>query len=32
MKNDSDAPAPKTSCLTHGPDSSHMTDECQIMQ
>jgi hypothetical protein len=30
-KNDSDAPAPKKSCLIHGEDSSHMTDECQTM-
>jgi hypothetical protein len=30
-KNDSDAPAPKKSCLIHGPDSSHMTNECQTM-
>jgi hypothetical protein len=27
-KNDSDAPAPKKSCLIHGEGSSHMTDEC----
>jgi hypothetical protein len=27
-KNNSDAPAPKKSCLIHGPDSSHMTNEC----
>jgi hypothetical protein len=27
-KHDSDVPAPKKSCLIHGPDSSHMTDEC----
>jgi hypothetical protein len=26
--NDSDVPAPKKSCLIHGPDSSHMTNEC----
>ena len=31
-KNDSDVPAPKKSCLIHGPDSSHMTNECQTMQ
>jgi hypothetical protein len=31
-KNDSDAPAPKKSCLIHGPDSSHMTNECQTMR
>jgi hypothetical protein len=31
-KNDSDALAPKKSCLIHGPDSSHMTDECQTMR
>ena len=31
-KNDSDAPAPKKSCLIHGPDSSHTTDECRTMQ
>jgi hypothetical protein len=31
-KNDSNAPAHKTSCLIHGPDSSHTTDKCQIMQ
>jgi hypothetical protein len=30
-KNDSDVPAPKKSCLIHGPDSSHMTDKCQTM-
>jgi hypothetical protein len=30
-KNDSDAPAPKKSCLIHGEDSSPMTDECQTM-
>ena len=30
-KNDSDAPAPKKSCLIHGPDSSHMIDECRTM-
>jgi hypothetical protein len=30
-KNDSDAPAPKKSCLIHGPDSSHTTNECQTM-
>jgi hypothetical protein len=27
-KNDSDVPGPKKSCLIHGPDSFHMTDEC----
>jgi hypothetical protein len=27
-KNDLDAPAPKKSCLIHGEDSSHTTDEC----
>jgi hypothetical protein len=31
-KNDSDAPAPKKSCLLHGEDSSHMTDECRTMR
>jgi hypothetical protein len=31
-KNNSDAPAPKKSCLIHGPDSSHMTDECRTMR
>jgi hypothetical protein len=31
-KNDSDAPAPKKSCLIHGEDSSHMMDECQTMR
>jgi hypothetical protein len=31
-KNDSDALAPKISCLIHGEDSSHMTDECQTMR
>ena len=31
-KIDSDAPVPKKSCLIHGPDSSHMTNECQTMQ
>jgi flagellar biosynthesis GTPase FlhF len=30
-KNDSDAPAPKKSCLIHGEDSSHMTNECRTM-
>jgi hypothetical protein len=30
-KNDSDALAPKKSCLIHGEDSSHTTDECQTM-
>jgi hypothetical protein len=27
-KNDSDVPAPKKSCLIHGPDSPHMTNKC----
>jgi hypothetical protein len=31
-KNDSDAPAPKKSCLIHGLDSSHMTNGCQTMR
>jgi hypothetical protein len=31
-KNDSNVPVPKKSCLIHGPDSSHTTDECQTMQ
>jgi hypothetical protein len=31
-KDDSNAPAPKKSCLIHGPDSSHTTDECRTMQ
>jgi hypothetical protein len=31
-KNDSNSPAPKKSCLIHGPDSSHITNECQTMQ
>jgi hypothetical protein len=31
-KNDLDAPAPKKSCLIHGEDSSHTTDECQTMR
>jgi hypothetical protein len=31
-KNDSDVPAPKKSCLIHGEDSSHTTDECQTMR
>jgi hypothetical protein len=31
MKKD-DAPAPKKSCLLHGPDSSHTTDECRTMR
>jgi hypothetical protein len=31
-KNNSDAPAPKKSCLLHGEDSSHMTDECRTMR
>jgi Tfp pilus assembly protein PilE len=26
-----DAPAPKKSCLLHGPDSSHTTNECQTI-
>jgi hypothetical protein len=30
-KNDSDAPTPKKLCLIHGPDSSHITNECQTM-
>jgi hypothetical protein len=31
-KDDSNAPAPKKSCLIHGPGSSHTTDECQTMR
>jgi hypothetical protein len=31
-KNDTDAPAPKKSCLIYGEDSSHMTNECQTMR
>jgi hypothetical protein len=31
-KNDSDVPAPKKSCLIHGEDSSHMTNECRTMR
>ena len=31
-KDDSNVPAPKKSCLIHGPDSSHTTNECQILQ
>jgi hypothetical protein len=31
MKKD-DALAPKKSCLLHGPDSSHTTDECRTMR
>jgi phage/plasmid primase-like uncharacterized protein len=31
-KNNSDAPAPKKSCLIHGENSSHMTDECRTMR
>jgi hypothetical protein len=31
-KNDSDVPAPKKTCMIHGPESSHMTDECQVVQ
>jgi hypothetical protein len=31
-KNDSDAPVPKKSCLIHGEDSSHTTDECPTMR
>jgi hypothetical protein len=31
-KNDFNVPAPKKSCLIHGPDSSNTTDECQTMQ
>jgi hypothetical protein len=31
-KNDSDAPAPKKTCMIHGPESSHMTDKCQVVQ
>jgi hypothetical protein len=31
-KNDSDAPAPKKSCMIHGPNSSHMTNECRTLQ
>jgi hypothetical protein len=31
-KDDSNAPVSKKSCLIHGPDSSHTTDECQTMR
>jgi hypothetical protein len=31
-KDDSNVPAPKKSCLIHGPDSSHTTNECQTMR
>ena len=31
-KDDSNVPAPKKSCLIHGPDSSHTTDECRTMR
>jgi hypothetical protein len=31
-KHDSNALVPKKSCLIHGPDSSHTTNECQILQ
>jgi hypothetical protein len=31
-KNNSDAPVPKKSCLLHGEDSSHTTDECRTMR
>jgi hypothetical protein len=31
-KNDSDLPVPKKACMQHGPDSSHMSDECQTLQ
>jgi hypothetical protein len=30
-KDDSNALAPKRSCLIHGPDSSNTTNECQTM-
>jgi hypothetical protein len=30
-KDDSNALAPKKSCLIHGPDSSHTTNKCQTM-
>ena len=30
-KDDSNVPAPKKSCLIHGPDSSHTTNKCQTM-
>jgi hypothetical protein len=30
--NDSDMPAPKKACILHGPNSSHMTDNCQTLQ
>jgi hypothetical protein len=29
-KNDSDVLAPKKTCMIHGPNSSHMTDECKL--
>ena len=31
-KNDSNMPAPKKPCMLHGPNSSHMTDDCQTLQ
>jgi hypothetical protein len=31
-KDDSNAPVPKKSCLIHGPDSSHTTNECRTMR
>jgi hypothetical protein len=31
-KDDSNVLAPKKSCLIHGPDSSHTTDECRTMR
>jgi hypothetical protein len=31
-KNNSDVMVPKKSCLIHGPDSSHVTNECQTMR
>jgi hypothetical protein len=31
-KNNSDAPVPKKSCLLHGEDSSHTTNECRTMR
>jgi hypothetical protein len=31
-KDDSNLSAPKKSCLIHGSDSSHTTNECQIMR
>jgi hypothetical protein len=31
-KNNSDMQAAKKPCILHGPNSSHMTDECQTLQ